>query len=82
MPAHFMFVQAAAGGKWPVKWYAPESVYYGKFTHKSDVWGYGVTLWEIWTYGQLPYDDMTGREVRTWCVIDAHGAHRRVRCWS
>ena len=46
-----------------MKWYAPESVYYGKFTHKSDVWGYGVTLWEIWTYGQLPYDDMTGREV-------------------
>ena len=58
-------MQAAAGGKWPVKWYAPESVYYGKFTHKSDVWGYGVTLWEIWTYGQLPYDDMTGREVRS-----------------
>ena len=38
-------------------------MYYGKFTHKSDVWGYGVTLWEIWTFGQLPYDDLTGREV-------------------
>lgn len=55
--------QASAGGKWPVKWYAPESVYYGKFTSKSDVWSFGVTLWEIWTFGDLPYGDLTGREV-------------------
>lgn len=57
------YYKASAGGKWPVKWYAPESVYYGKFTGKSDVWSFGVTLWEVWTFGELPYDDMTGREV-------------------
>ena len=71
--------QAAAGGKWPVKWYAPESVYYGKFTHKSDVWGYGVTLWEIWTYGQLPYDDLTGREV--WLYEACCPCRPFCRCW-
>ncbi len=38
-------------------------MYFGKFTHKSDVWSYGVTLWELWTFGQLPYEDLTGREV-------------------
>ena len=60
-------LQASAGGKWPIKWYAPESVYFGKFTSKSDVWGFGVTLWEIWTFGDLPYGDLTGREVGLGC---------------
>lgn len=57
------YYTASTGGKWPVKWYAPESVYYGKFTSASDVWSFGVTLWEIWTFGQLPYEELTGREV-------------------
>lgn len=57
------YYKASAGGKWPIKWYAPESVYFGKFTSKSDVWSFGVTLWEIWTFGELPYDDLAGREV-------------------
>lgn len=57
------YYKASAGGKWPVKWYAPESVYYGKFTHKSDGWSFGVTMWEIWSFSAVPYDDATGREV-------------------
>lgn len=57
------YYKASAGGKWPVKWYAPESVYYGKFTHKSDGWSFGVTMWEIWSFSAVPYDDLTGREV-------------------
>lgn len=57
------YYKASAGGKWPIKWYAPESVYYGKFTSKSDVWGFGITLWELWTFGDMPYGDLTGREV-------------------
>ena len=57
------YYTASAGGKWPVKWYAPESVYYGKFTSLSDVWSFGVTMWEIWNFGELPYGDKTGREV-------------------
>ena len=44
--------------------YAPESINYGTFSHKSDVWSYGVTLWEMYTFGELPYGEMAGAQVR------------------
>jgi len=43
--------------------YAPESINYGEFSSASDVWGYGVTLWEMYTFGDQPYDEMTGSQV-------------------
>ena len=45
--------------------YAPESINYGTFSHKSDVWSYGVTLWEMYTFGELPYGEMAGAQVKT-----------------
>ena len=47
--------QASAAGKWPLKWYAPECIYYFKFDSRSDVWSYGVTLWEATSRGGKPY---------------------------
>jgi serine/threonine protein kinase len=46
-----------------VKWYAPECIYFYKFYTKSDVWSYGVTLWEAMSYGAKPYMDMKGAEM-------------------
>ena len=43
--------------------YPPESINYGRFSHASDVWSYGITLWEMFTYGELPYEEITGTEV-------------------
>lgn len=50
-----MIFKAKEAGKWPLKWYAPECVYFWKFDSKSDVWSYGVTMWEATSYGGRPY---------------------------
>ena len=36
---------------------------YGKFTTATDVWSFGVVVWEVFTYGQQPYVGMTNEEV-------------------
>ncbi|CAM1306067.1 SYK (predicted) [Pycnogonum litorale] len=57
------YYRAAESGKWPLKWYAPECIYYFKFSCKSDVWSFGVTLWEALSYGEKPYQGLVGKEI-------------------
>eukprot|EP00122_Pirum_gemmata_P010403 Pgem_evm1s9618 len=47
----------------PIKWTAPEVLHENLFLSKSDVWSYGITLWEIFTFGRVPYSRMTNKEV-------------------
>uniref|UniRef100_A0A3P9NA06 Tyrosine-protein kinase n=1 Tax=Poecilia reticulata TaxID=8081 RepID=A0A3P9NA06_POERE len=57
------YYKAKGHGKWPVKWYAPECINYFKFSSKSDVWSFGVLMWEAFSFGQKPYKGMKGNDV-------------------
>lgn len=57
------YYRSSQPGSWPLRWYSPEALNYYKFTTKCDVWSYGVTLWEAFSYGSRPYKGMKGYEI-------------------
>ncbi|XP_006629143.1 tyrosine-protein kinase Fes/Fps [Lepisosteus oculatus] len=48
----------------PVKWTAPEALNYGRYTSESDVWSFGILLWETFSCGITPYSTMTNQQTR------------------
>uniref|UniRef100_A0A8B9LWN5 Receptor protein-tyrosine kinase n=1 Tax=Astyanax mexicanus TaxID=7994 RepID=A0A8B9LWN5_ASTMX len=77
--------------KRPIKWMALESILFRRYTHQSDVWSYGVTVWEMMSYGAEPYATMRPQEVPEVlekgerlsqphiCTIDVYMV--MVKCW-
>lgn len=55
----------------PIRWMPPESIFYNRYTSESDVWAYGVVLWEIFSHGMQPYYGM-GHEEVIYYVRDGH----------
>ncbi|EPB80620.1 fibronectin type III domain protein [Ancylostoma ceylanicum] len=51
------------GGKIPVRWTSPEAITHRKFTAASDVWSFGVLVWEVCSFGERPYWDWTNQKV-------------------
>nr|XP_006813566.1 PREDICTED: receptor tyrosine-protein kinase erbB-4-like [Saccoglossus kowalevskii] len=81
----------AAGGKMPIKWLALECITHRRFTPQSDVWSFGVTVWELMTFGGKPYEGVSARDVPdllekgerlpqpTICTIDVYMI--MLKCW-
>lgn len=59
------------GGVVPVRWTAPEAIYYRKYSTTSDVWSYGCLLYEIWTFGIRPYEGIDTNKVQYNAYIHA-----------
>ncbi|CAL8241297.1 unnamed protein product [Merluccius merluccius] len=54
---------SSSGCKFPVKWSPPEVLHYSKYSNKSDIWSYGVVMWEVYSEGQVPFQHHSNQEV-------------------
>uniref|UniRef100_A0A8C1CKJ8 Tyrosine-protein kinase n=1 Tax=Cyprinus carpio carpio TaxID=630221 RepID=A0A8C1CKJ8_CYPCA len=54
---------SSVGSKFPVRWSPPEVLLYCKFSSKSDIWAFGVLMWEVYTLGRMPYDRWNNTEI-------------------
>ncbi|XP_077975160.1 tyrosine-protein kinase Fer-like isoform X1 [Styela clava] len=88
-------VYSVSGGmkQIPIKWTAPEAMNYGTYTHASDVWSFGVLVWEIFSYGKVPYPGQTNTQAREGIergqrMQNPHGCPDRMyndvmlKCWD
>nr|XP_032832834.1 mast/stem cell growth factor receptor kita-like [Petromyzon marinus] len=64
----------------PVKWMSPESMFHGLYTVQSDVWSYGVLLWEIFSFGEAPYPGMAVDDKFYRLICDGYCMQPPPRC--
>ncbi|XP_067999746.1 tyrosine-protein kinase Fes/Fps isoform X1 [Melanerpes formicivorus] len=59
-------IYASTGGmkQIPVKWTAPEALNYGRYSSESDVWSFGILLWEAFSLGAVPYSNLSNQQTR------------------
>uniref|UniRef100_A0A8B9HAW9 Tyrosine-protein kinase n=1 Tax=Astyanax mexicanus TaxID=7994 RepID=A0A8B9HAW9_ASTMX len=54
---------SSTGSKFPVRWSPPEVIHFQKYSSKSDVWSFGVLMWEVFSEGQIPFGSRSNTEV-------------------
>ncbi|XP_064141922.1 tyrosine-protein kinase TXK isoform X5 [Loxodonta africana] len=54
---------SSSGSKFPIKWSPPEVFHFSKYSSKSDVWSFGVLMWEVFTEGKMPFENKSNLQV-------------------
>ena len=52
-----MIYEGRCDTPFPLRWSSPEVLLYREYSSKSDVWSYGILLWEIYSLGQIPFGE-------------------------
>uniref|UniRef100_A0A2K6RCF3 Fibroblast growth factor receptor n=1 Tax=Rhinopithecus roxellana TaxID=61622 RepID=A0A2K6RCF3_RHIRO len=76
---HIDYYKKTSNGRLPVKWMAPEALFDRVYTHQSDVWSFGVLLWEIFTLGGSPYPGIPVEELFS-LLREGHRMDRPPHC--
>ncbi|XP_064636639.1 tyrosine-protein kinase Tec-like isoform X2 [Lineus longissimus] len=71
---------SSSGTKFPIKWSPPEVLNYCKFSSKSDVWAFGVLMWEVFTCGEMPYGKMPNHQVVEYVVTQNKRLENPAHC--
>ncbi|XP_065830656.1 deleted in malignant brain tumors 1 protein-like isoform X2 [Oscarella lobularis] len=86
------YYRASEGGALPIRWMSPECLLDFVFTPKSDVWSFGITVWEVMTLGMVPYPGTSNQEVISFvksgqrlakpeeCPLEVY--NMMLSCWS
>ncbi|OBS65454.1 hypothetical protein A6R68_05973 [Neotoma lepida] len=76
---HIDYYKKTSNGRLPVKWMAPEALFDRVYTHQSDVWSFGILLWEIFTLGGSPYPGIPVEELFS-LLREGHRMDRPPNC--
>ena len=60
---YYRFHSNSLKGLLPLRWMSPEAIVFGKFTTASDIWSFGVVIWEVFSYGLQPFYGFSNEEV-------------------
>lgn len=61
-----------------VLWTAPEAIQYHRFSSASDVWSFGIVMWEVMSYGERPYWDMGNQDVSVYVCVEEREREREI----
>lgn len=80
LPSFSQYYKKTTKAQLPVRWSSPESLRDGVFTSQSDVWSYGVVLYEMVTLGSQPYQGLSNEQVLNFLIHENGRMRKPINC--